>query len=120
MIEPNTTDEYDQIVNKLVEEFQEEIEDGAARSIANHMVAAFEIVDGKPTVLDAVEYEGAPVESIDECLNPYSVLQQSNPEPLPDRRDGYRDQAAGRAAEALTVDMLEAFREQNRRTKQKA
>ena len=107
MLCPDTKEKYDSIVSELADEFRVEIDNGAARSVAGHMIATFEIIDGTPTVLDAVEYEGGPLESIDECLDPYSVLQYSEAGPLPGA-GGCRDVAAGRAAEALTLDLLDA------------
>lgn len=101
--------EYGDIVTQLANEFRQEIKDGAARSVANHVIAGFEIHDSEPVVLHGVEYEGGPVEALDEALNPYDVLVWSNADNLPEEHSGgYRDQAAGRAAEALTLDLQEA------------
>jgi len=114
MEEPQTKSEYQSIVSDLVDEFSQEIESGAARSVANHIIAAFRIQDGQPVILDAVEYEGGPIESLDTCLNPYSVLRLTDQDALPAETTctggGYNDPAAGRAAEVLTLDLQDEHR----------
>lgn len=103
-------EEYYRVVEALAEEFTSEIERGETRSLANCLIAAFEVHDRKPVVLSALEFDGAPIESIDSCLNPYEVLLYSRADRLSseEERSNTRDVAAERAAEALAIDLRDA------------
>jgi len=70
--------EYQQIVDDIATEFAGEISTGAHRSLANSLLPHVRMDDSTPVVLDFVEYEGGPVESINACLAPYDVLQYTD------------------------------------------
>ena len=98
-------DKYHDVVAALQAEFADEIACGGARSVANHLVADVELAENTPTILDAVEYEGASVESLDRCLCPMDVLQYSTATVDPERQSTKWVDVPALAAIALAKDL---------------
>jgi hypothetical protein len=73
--QPQTQDEYDQVVTSIAGELAGEIDDGVSRNIARQLVAGVKIHNGSPVVQQSAQYEGGPVEAIDRTLYPMVVLQ---------------------------------------------
>lgn len=95
--------EYLEIVETLVDEFPEEIEAGAARSVAVGVVGSLEIVGDEPAVAATASYEGAPVEAVESALNPYDILACSH---QPARGTvTSNDPVAARAIRTLAADL---------------
>jgi phage tail sheath gpL-like len=69
---------YLEIVEGLVDEFAEEIEAGATRSLAIGVVGNLAVVGTEPAVAAAASYEGAPVAAVERALNPYDILACSH------------------------------------------
>lgn len=99
-----TQTEYREIVSELYEQYGNET-DVNARGIAEAHIASFAIHNHRTTLLDMVEYEGAPSPVLDEAIDPYDVLRFSDA--LLPMRQPYdaEDTAAARAIEALTHDL---------------
>ncbi|MDB9247486.1 hypothetical protein PN419_00495 [Halorubrum ezzemoulense] len=100
----DSKDEYDRIVAALADELAAEIDNGAARNVANHVIASFEIRDGVPLIGHSAEYEGGPIDTLDETLNPYDVLTYSEATLV----SGVEPNVAAYAAQALTEDLYDA------------
>ena len=81
-----------------------------ARNVANQLVAGFAVIDGEPVIYHSATYEGGPVESLYERLNPYDVLLCSRVDTLPEGRK-IPDTVAVVAQKILTLDIQEQIRE---------
>jgi len=99
--------EYNEVVEALVDEFTEEIEAGAARSLAIGVVGSLEMVENEPAVTAAASYEGAPVAAVESALNPYDILVCSH---RPSNGQfGASDPVAARAVATLAADLRAAY-----------
>lgn len=99
--------EYLEIVEALVDEFPEEIEAGATRSLAVGVVGSLAVVGTEPAVAAAASCEGAPVTAVESALNPYDVLACSH-RPAKGRFDA-SDPVAARAIATLAADLRATY-----------
>lgn len=95
--------EYLEIVEGLVNEFAEEIEAGATRSLAMGVVGNLAVVGTEPAVASAASYEGGPVAAVESALNPYDILACSH-RAARGRFDA-NDPVAARAIATLAADL---------------
>jgi len=95
--------EYLEIVEALVDEFPEEIEAGATRSLAIGVVGNQAVVGSEPVVAAAASYGGAPVTAVESALNPYDVLACSHR--TASGRFDANDPVAARAIATLAADL---------------
>jgi len=104
---------YFEIVEALVDEFAEEIEAGATRSLAIGVVGNLALVGPptEPTVTVAASYEGGPVGAVESALNPYDILACSH-RTAKGRFDA-SDPVAARAIATLAIDLRATYDGQN-------
>ena len=104
----HSQDDYDDIVQGLVDELGDEIADAgdtAAKNIAQQVIAGLSVVDGKPVVEQAASYEGGGLETLDTALFPMEVLQFTRATGLSGQAQSPEPYVWSKAVHALQQDL---------------
>jgi hypothetical protein len=99
-------DHYEEIIDRLVDEYEEDLlEDPAvAIDIATGVLAGTTVVKSTPTIYHSASVWGEAVEVTDgEALNPYEVIMYSQAEILPRRHENSSTEEL--AAACITRDL---------------
>ena len=101
----NSKSEYDILVADLAAELADEIDAGVERNIAEHVVASVAVHSGRAVIIHGAEYEGAPLDTLNETLNPYEILTYSDAMIV----SGTEANPVGYAKQALAYDLRNAL-----------